>query len=279
MPLPATVKDLSVSPDGTRAAVLHEGVVSVVDLTHATLLNSWPTDGSQTMVVISNAGLIYLGGQTGGQWVTPGMTLLSASTGATVQTYGGAGTAVFYGTMTAAYADLSNQIFVVSSGLSPTQTYSVALNPTSGQVTGTTGSPYWGNYGMGAPMWLSTDESLLFTAAGTYFSTNGLTYVGTLGLTGPVLSVSDDTTTSEAVALTEAETATYSFTYTYPASYQLFTGSLLFPQGSLPLPMLAGVQSYGLAMFHSSTGRHVMVVQTGTSQPNGAGAQYFALLR
>jgi hypothetical protein len=43
--------------------------------------------------------------------------------------------------------------------------------------------------------------------------------------------------------------------------------------------MVAGVQSYGLAMFHSSSGKHVMIVQTGTSQPNGAGAQYYALLR
>lgn len=277
--LPATVKDFAVSPDGTRAAVLHEGVVSVVDLVHATLLSSWATDGSQTFVVISNSGLIYLGGQTGGQWVTPGMTVLNANTGATVQTYGGAGTAVFYGIMTAAYADASNQIFVVSSGLSPVQTYSVALDPTSGLATGTSGSPYWGNYGMGAPMWLSSDESRLFTAAGTYFSTSGLTYVNTLGLSGVVLSISDDTATAEAVALTETASGYYPYAYTYPSSYQLYTGSLLFPQGTMPLPMLAGVQSYGLAMFHSSTGKHVMVVQTGTSAAGGAGAQYFAVLR
>ena len=32
-------------------------------------------------------------------------------------------------------------------------------------------------------------------------------------------------------------------------------------------------------MFHSSGGKHVMVVQTGTSQPGGAGAPYYALLR
>jgi hypothetical protein len=277
--LPAAVKDLGVSPDGTRAAVLHEGVVSVVDLTHAKLLNSWPTAGSQTLAVISNAGLIYLSGQTGGQWVTPGMTVLDATTGATVQIYGPNGTSIFYGSMQAAYADASNQIFVVSAGLSPVQTYSVALDPTTGQVTGTTGSPYWGTYGMGAPMWLSTDETLLFTAAGTYFSTNGLTYLGTLGLTSPLLSVSDDTSSSEAIALLEVESAPYSLTYTYPSSYQLFTGALLFPQGSLPLPMVAGLQSYGLVLFHSSSGKHVMVVQTGTSQPSGAGAQYYALLR
>jgi hypothetical protein len=107
-------------------------VVSVIDLTHGTLLHSWPTGGSQTMVVISNSGLLYLTGQTGGQWVTPGMTVLSSSTGATVQSYSSTG--IFYGTTLGVYADLSNQIFAVSSGLSPSQTYSVALNPSGKHV-------------------------------------------------------------------------------------------------------------------------------------------------
>jgi hypothetical protein len=252
-------------------------VVSVIDLALAKLLNSWPTDGSQTMVELSNAGLIYLSGQTGGQWLTPAVTVMNDATGTTVQSYQQNGD--FYGTMQGVYAEASNQIFVVWTGLSPTQTFSVALDPTSGQITATTGSPYWGTYPMGGPMWLSSDESLLFTASGTYFSTSGITYVGTLGLTAPLLSVSDDTATAEAVALVENESAPYSPTWSYPSSYLLFTGSLLFAQGTLPLPAVAGAQSYGLAMFHSSSGKHVMVVQTGTSQPAGAGAQYFALLR
>lgn len=274
--LPAAVKDFSVSPDGTRAAVLHEGGVSVIDLTNAVLLNTWPTNGSQTMVLISNAGLIYLSGQTGGQWLSPAMTVLDASTGATVQSYSQNGD--FYGTMHGVYDDVSNHIFVVWTGLSPVQTYSVALDSGTGLVTGTTGSPYWGTYGMGAPMWLSTDESLLFTASGTYFSTTGITYVGTLGITSPILSVSDDSSIAEVVALTETQGTQYG-SYTYPAAYQLYSGIPLFPQGSVPLPLVAGQQSYGLAIFHSSTDKHVMVVQTGSSQPNGQGAQYFALQR
>jgi hypothetical protein len=277
VPLPAAVKDLGLSPDGTRAAVLHEGVVSIVDLVNAKLLNSWSTAGSQTFVEISDAGLVYLGGQTGGQWVTPGMTVLNAATGATVQTFNNVG--VFYGTMQAAYADASHQIFVVSDGLSPTQIYSVALDPGTGQVTGTTGTPYWGNYGMEGPLWLSSDETLLFTAAGTYFNATGLTYAGTLGTSyPPVISVSDDVATAEGVALVEVADPT-SGSFGYPSSYLLYSSALLFPQGSIPLPVVAGMQSYGLAIFHSSTGKHVMVVQTGTGQPNAAGVQYFALLR
>jgi hypothetical protein len=277
--LPAAVKDLAVSPDGTQAAVLHEGVVSVVDLTHGTLLHSWPTNGSQTFVVLSNAGLIYTGGQTGGQWVTPGLWVFNASTGVTVQTFSGGATA-FYGTVSAAYADQSDQIFVVSSGLSPVQTYSIALDPTTGQATGTTGSPYWGDYGMGAPMFLSSDESLLFTAAGTYFHSNGITYANTLGTTTPILSVSDNVATLETVVLEETVSgAYYPYSYSYPSSYELYTGALLFAKGSVPLPLVASAQSYGLAMYHSSTGNHAMIVQTGTSQPGGVGAQYFVLVR
>ena len=274
--LPAAVKDLGVSPDGTRAAVLHEGWVSVIDLTSGTLLNTWATGGSQTMVEVSNAGLLYLSGQTGGQWVTPAFTVMNAATGATVQT---SGAGDVYGTTLGVYADVSNQIFVLSEGLSPAQIYSVTLNAGTGQITGSKGSPYWGNYAMSAPMWLSTDESLLFTSSGTYFSTNGITYAGTLSPTGPIISVSDDSAISEVVALVEVETGPYTFVYNYPAAYNLYSGITLSPQGTVPLPLLAGVQSYGIAMFHASNDKHVMVVQTGSNQPNAAGLQYFAIQR
>lgn len=276
VPLPAAAKDLGVSPDGTRAAVLHEGWVSVVNLTNGTLLNTWATGGSQTMVVVSNAGLLYLSGQTGGQWVTPGFTVMNAATGATVQT---SGAGDVYGTTLGVYADVSNQIFVLSEGLEPAQIYSVTLNSGTGQISGSKGSPYWGDYAMSAPLWLSTDESLLFTASGTYFNTNGITYAGTLSPTGPITSVSDDSAIAEAVALVEVETGPYTFVYNYPAAYNLYSGATLTPQGTVPLPLVTGVQSYGIALFHASNGKHVMVVQTGSNQPNAAGLQYFALLR
>jgi hypothetical protein len=276
VPLPAAVVDFSVSPDGTKAAVLHSGVVSVIDLTAGKLLNSWPTAGAQTMVLISNTGLIYLSGQVGGQWLSPAMTVLNASTGATVQSYSQNGD--FYGTMHGILVDQSNEIITAWTGLSPQQMFSVALNSGTGQVTGTTGSPYWGTYAMNTPFWLSQDETLVFTASGTFFNTNGITYAGTLNLTSAALSISDDTATSETVALVGSPTATYGV-YDYPASYLLYTGATPLPQGSVPLPLVASVQSYGLAMFHSSTGQHVVVVQTGSNQPNVAGVQYFALLR
>jgi len=276
VPLPAAVKDFSLSPDGTRAAVLHEGVVSVVNLTTAALLNSWPTGGSQTTVQISNAGLIYVSGQTGGQWVTPGMTVLNAGTGATVATNSSGAT--FYGTMEGILSDQVNKIFVVSNGLSPTQIYAISLDPTTGFPTTIAGTPYWGDYPMSGPFWLAGDQSLLFTASGTYFSTATLDYVGTFSETSAVISMSHSSTAQEAVVLVESGEY-YLSNQAYSASYQRFTGSLLFSAPSVPLPLIAGVQSYGLDIFHSSTNAHVIVVQTGTSLPTGANAQYFAILR
>jgi hypothetical protein len=274
VPLPAAVKDFSLSPDGTRAAVLHEGVVSVINLSTAALLNSWSTGGSQTTVQISNAGLIYVSGQSGGQWVTPGMTVIAAGTGVTVATNSGE----YYGTMEGILADQVNKIFVVSNGLSPTQIYAVSLDPTTGFPTTIAGTPYWGDYPMSGPFWLAGDQSLLFTASGTYFSTATLQYVGTFGVTSPVVSMSHSSTAQEAVVLVESG-ATYLGNQAYSASYQRFTGSLLFASPDVPLPLIAGLQSYGLDIFHSSTDAHVIVVQTGTNVPTGANAQYFAILR
>lgn len=271
VPLPAVVKDFAVSPDGTKAAVLHSSVVDVIDLTSGTLLHSWPTSGAQTMVIISNSGLIYLAGQSTG-CCNESMQVLDAGTGALVQTY--TSYPALYQATGGVLAEASNQIFVNSGAIG---LYSLGLDPGTGQIA-STGAETSYMYSTCGPMWLSSNESLLFTCNGNYFSTSGLTYSGTLGV-GSVISVSDDANIGEAVALTETESVSYPYNFTYSASYHLFSGSNLFPQGTVPLPLVAGLQSYGIAMFHSSSDQHVMVVQTGTNQIGGAGAQYYALLR
>jgi len=57
----------------------------------------------------------------------------------------------------------------------------IGVMPLATGLLGTSqGSPYWGDYAMGAPFWLSADQTLLFTSAGSYFRTSDLTYAGTL---------------------------------------------------------------------------------------------------
>lgn len=280
VPLPTGVKAMALSPDGTLAAVLHEGVVSLIDMQTATLIRSSPTLGSQTMVAVTNSGLLYLLGQTGGQWVTPAITIEDGRTG-NFLTPGSNPFAVTYGTMSGIYSDVNNKLFVISSGLSPSEIYDITLDPTTGNDTGYGQAPYWGDYAMVAPFWLSGDQSLLFTAAGTYFQTSNLSYVGTFNLGGSVQSMSHSSTAQEAVVLPAISGSPYYYATPtqYPASYKRFTGSLLFPAADVPLPLVGGVQSYGISIFHDSADKHVMLVQTGTSQVNGPGALYFLIVR
>jgi hypothetical protein len=279
VPLPTGVKNLALSPDGKLAAVLHEGVVSLVDVPSGTILKSSLTLGSQTMVQVTNAGLLYLLGQTGGQWVTPGITIEDGKTGNFITPAVNFNES--YGMMSGIYSDVNNKLFVIASGLSPSEIYDIVLDPSTGNIVSSGQAPYWGDYNMFAPFWLSGDQSLLFTAAGTYFSTSNLSYVGTFNLGGAVQSMSHSSALQEAVVLPAITGSPYyNATPTqYPASYKRFTGSLLFPAADVPLPLLGGSQSYGIQVFHNSAGKHVMVVQTGTSQANGNGALYFLIVR
>jgi len=276
--LPAAVKSISLSPNGMYAGVLHEGTVSLVNLSTATLVNSSATNGSQTDVLVNNSGQFYLTGQTGGQWVTPGFTEIDGTTGATLQT---ANVPDVYGTTLAIYSDLNNKIFFLSQGLSPANIYAVALD-SNGLITTTTGSPYWGAYGMNGPFWLSVDQSLLYSSTGDYFSTADLSYKGTFGLTSAgaysaVQSLSNSATAQETVLLQSV--TPYSGTLTYPSVYKRYTGALQFMQADVPLPVLGAEQTYGLYIFHASDDSHVMVVQTGSSAANAAGLLYFLLKR
>ena len=272
--LPAGVKSLAMSPDGKLAAVLHEGVVSLVDLQTDTIINSLLTGGSQTMVEVTNSGLLYLLGQTGGQWVTPSITILNGRTGTSLTP---ANYYQVYGTTFGAYSDIHNKLFFLSGGLSPSEIYYITLDPTTGNTTGGGQAPYWGDYGMQYPLWLSGDQSLLFTAAGTYFSTANLSYIGNFNV-GFVQSMSHSSVTQEAVVMTLTSNG-YGVPVQYAPAYKRFTGSLLFAAPDVPLPLLNGQQSYGLWIFHNATGGHVMIVQTGTNTANGSGALYVLVLR
>lgn len=272
--LPTGVKSLAMSPDGKLAAVLYEGVVSLVDLQTATIVNSLPTGGSQTMVEVANSGLLYLLGQTGGQWVTPSITILNGRTGASIAP---ANYYLVYGTTFGAYSDVHHKLFFLSGGLSPAQIYYITLDPTTGNTVGGGQAPYWGDYAMTYPLWLSSDQSLLFTAAGTYFSTADLSYLGNFNV-GFVQSMSHSSVIQEAAVMTLTSNG-YGVPAQYASAYKRFTGSLLFPASDVSLPLLNGQQSYGLWMFHNASAGHVMIVQTGTSIANGTGALYFLVVR
>jgi hypothetical protein len=227
-------------------------------------------------VFTANSGVLFVTGQTGGQWVSPAIVAINGRTGATIGN--GGAFASIYGVTRGVMSESLGRLFTLSEGLSPSQLYWTGVSTGSGSFTGSNGqSPYWGDYGMANPMWLSADESLLFTAAGTYFRTADLSYGGTLG--GPMISVSHSASAGEAVALASNSLYSWGAATQYPSSLKRFTGSLLFPAPDVPLPMIGGQQSYGLAVFHASDNKRVMVVQSGSDQAQASAVQYFVVAR
>lgn len=273
--LPTAVKALSLSADGRLAGVLHEGSVSLVDVVTGTLLNTTGTGGTQTEVFTANSGIVFVTGQSSSQYSSQTILALNGRTGATIGNngpyYGS------YGVSRGVMSESLGRLYILGDSYSSLSW--TGVNTGNGSFTGATGQPpssSTGDYSMLNPLWLSTDESMLFNARGNYFKASDLQYVGTLG--SNVLSVSHSTTAAEAVAV--ANNGTYGGSATqYPEVLKRFTGSLLFPAGDIRLPMIGGSQAYGLAVFHASDDKRVTVVQTGSNEVQASGVQYFLIVR
>lgn len=285
VPLPGRAKALTLSQDGKLAAVLLEGVVSLVDIDSATLLHSSATGGSQTEVFVTNAGVVYMTGQTGGQWISSSISVIDGKTGLDVSATLGLGysSGYFYGTMHGIYSPVKRKAFALSEGLSPVDISYFTLDA-NGKVATSGDSPYHGDYAMSGPLFLSANEDLVFTGQGTYFRTDTLTYVGKLGMTGTVASLSHSAAADEAIVTGSTGTygyynGVYSYQYTYEASYHRFTGPLLFAGADVALPSIGGSQSYGVAVFHSANDNHVALVQTGGAASTATGLKYYVVLR
>jgi hypothetical protein len=276
--LPMSVKSLQLSPDGKLAAVLHEGILSLIDLQTATLVRSSATGGSHTDAFLTNGGIAYLVGQTGGQWVRPAVVALDARTGATVSELD-YGMGQFYGTQKGVFAQSKNKGFLMTNGLSPLDISYFTVDPKTNKLLTSGDSPYHGDFSMQAPLFLSETEDLLFTAAGTYFQTSTLKYAGRFTFTGQLASMSHSIAMDEALVIATTGGSYPTYLVTYPSAYKRYTGALLLPAADLVLPLIGGQQSYGIGIYHSADGHHIALVQTGSAEQNASGIQYFLTYR
>lgn len=280
--LPTTVKAFNLSPDGKLAGVLHDSVVSLVDLVTGTVLKSTGTGGTQTEVFVTNDGVVFLSGQTLSSSARPAVAVINARTGQALPAldFGAGG---FYGVLRGAFAVSKSKVFLAPAGSSSLSYFT--FDPQTNAIL-TSGSVY-GDYYMTSPFFLSPKEDLLFSANGTYFNTETLKYVGRFilgignsGQSNTVLSMSYSPTTAE-VLLMESSLDYVSSVYdtTYQTSYKKYSGELLFPAGSVSLPVIGGEASYGLGVFHTSAGESLAVVQTGGAQKGTARAKYYLVYR
>ncbi|MBH1970189.1 hypothetical protein FK216_03360 [Moraxellaceae bacterium AER2_44_116] len=274
--LAGDVTSLSLSPNGKLAAVLYSGTASLIDIEKATLIKTFTTAGAQTDLFATNTGSIYLIGQSGGQWVDEGVARINGYSGQREYT---CCSWSFYGTQKGIFADKINKVFLMEFGLSPSDIDYFTLDGTTGDVIATGDSPYHGDYSMYSPLFLSGNQSLVFTGAGNYFNTGSLRYAGKLALKGGLVSLSHSSEKEEALVTIMTSSDNYPYEYSYQPYYQLFTGSLLADSGTLALPLINSQQSYGLEIFHSANGSHVVLVQTGSNLPQGMGVKYHVIFR
>ncbi|WP_338679296.1 hypothetical protein OPV09_21010 [Janthinobacterium sp. TB1-E2] len=280
--LPTAVKTFNLSPDGKLAAVLHDGVVSLVDLVSGSLLKSSGTGGMQTEVFVTNAGVVFLSGQSTVSYARPAVAVINARTGQAMPSleFGNSG---FYGALRGVFAASKNKAFL-SQGNYATLSY-FTIDPQTHAIL-TNGTVY-SDYYISSPFFLSPKEDLLFTANGTYFSTDTLQYMGRFTFGS---SSSGGSNSMQAMSYSPARAEVLlmesSLDYAYPAndtvyqtSYKKYSGELLFPAGSVSLPVIGGEQSYGIGIFHTAAGDPVALVQTGGAQKGTARAKYYLVYR
>ena len=274
--LPKSAIALNLSPDGKLAGVLQDGVVSLVDLESAALIHSSLTAGSQSEVFVTNAGMAYLSGSTTGSYA--GVTVVNARTGENLTATLGNGNASFYYTLRGLFAGTRNRGMLVSTGTNYSISY-FDLDPATGKITQANTSQYSGSAIYGAPLFLTENEDLLFTAQGHYVRTDTFQYAGKLSYTGNLTSLSHSSAAEETLLMVSTPGNWPDYRPIYAANYKRYVGGLFTPEADLALPLVAGLQSYGINIFHSSSGKHIALVQTGSATQFGAGVSYYVLTR
>ena len=275
IPLPGGARSINLSANGKLAVVLHESKVSLVDLDNATLLRTTDTTVKWGEAFVTDAGLVYL---VNASYNGPGIGVIDGKTG--IDRTGTLGKAAsFFGNGSGVYSSIKHKAFTTSVGLSPSDIYYIALDA-QGAVRELGDSPYHGTYPMTSPLFLNATEDLIFNSSGYYFRTDTLSYVGKLPNTLGFIALSHSATVEEIITLSlgSASDPFYNITV-YSPTYRRFTGALFAAGADLGFPKIAGLQSYGINLFHSANDNHIAIVQTGSATANAAGLQYYVIRR
>lgn len=153
--LPQPPLSLSVSPDGTHAAVGHDALISYVNLATLTLEKTYPVAVTASSVVLSPTWIYVMPTYVGGS------VSVNLASGAVTNN-----TSVFYGAKGWLNTAV-NAIYGTRDGISPNdvEEYDISTGPITRQFD----SPYHGDYCIYGPVWFSPDGSRIYTGCGTIF--------------------------------------------------------------------------------------------------------------
>ncbi|MES2317950.1 MAG: PKD domain-containing protein [Pseudomonadota bacterium] len=274
--LPAGATAMSLSPNGKLAVLLHDSAVSLVDLETATLVRSSTSSGSHSDAQVSNAGIVYLNG-TVTSYSDAFVSVINGHTGANLTTsFGMAGSS--YYNLRGVFAGSKGRVLSVMSNQSSYDIKYFDIDAVTGKVT-RSGSLNSSGNGFGTQLFLSENDDLAFTNAGTYFRTDTVQYAGKLAYTGNMHSLSHSSAAEETLVMLSTQGDWPDYATNYSANYKRYVGALFLADTDLTLPTIGGAQSYGINIFHSANGKHIALVQTGSRAKLGTGISYYVLAR
>jgi hypothetical protein len=275
--LPAGAISMNLSPDGKLAAVLSEGLVSLVDLESASLLHTSLAASSPSEAFASNAGRLYLTGSTG-SYGDGLVKVLDGRTGADLSSTLGMSASTYYN-VRGVFAGTKGRALAVSPSQSSYYMQYFDIDAATGKVNKSGNSSYSNYSSIGTQLFLSENEDLVFTNVGTFYRTDTLAYAGKLVYTGTMNSLSNSSSADETLLMLTTQGSWPDYAVSYSASYKRYVGALFLADTDLTLPTIGGLQSYGINIFHSANGKQVALVQTGSSTKFGAGTAYYVLTR
>lgn len=255
--LPTTAESVAVSPDGTHAAVGHNGFISYIDLNAKSVASTWSVSAPIGDVALSNT-YVY-GFPSSDQWVS--LYAVEASTGA-VTTSGN-----IYAGMQAAVSPDGTSLYEVDTELSPSSLYSLSLaNPAQPMQSST----YFGDEESPCgELWVSKDGSRLYTGCGYVFNSDGLTYLGEMTEANEVVASEDDWSADGTIAVLGGTVTSSQFgtptrgaaqLQIYEPEYLTLKTTVSFPSISTPNGASA---SDGRYVFHDAAGTSTYAILHG----------------
>ena len=178
---------VSVSPDGTKAAVGHDAHVTYVDLMAENVLTTNDISCNALDIVLTNNGWTYVFPNHYGWTHFSCINISTPNAMETLQT----GHNIYGGTKGKLHPS-GNYIYGADNGLSPADIEKYDIQDGTAQYL--YDSPYHGDYYMGGDLWFEENGERLFTRAGTVFKTSetqsmDMIYNGTIPLDGDYRSI------------------------------------------------------------------------------------------
>lgn len=262
--LPLAPSNVSVSPDGTHAAVGYNGFISYVNLTNATLEKSIPISCDVLQAIVGTGDYIYALPRRD-QWTK--IFVASISRGQEVT---GNQSGSFYAGTVGQLSKDSKTLYLAQNGISPDhmQRYSVSGGLPAYQWDW----PYHGDHSACGKLWLSEDGLRAFTACGQVFrlsdvQSQDMVYGGTMTIpsTGSgsfasrILSVAHAGAANRVVVLPSSDSSSFS-SQALSSEIDLFSYDFLALAGRLLIPNLSAAgKSY------QNHGRFIFVANDGTT--------------